>query len=100
MKPSDFKVIYTSPLFPRAGWAYYYALEPKLAARIKESFYAFRVQGSSVGKEFRDITRFVPIDYKKDWEAVVGILEANGASFSRESPDYKKFSEPPRKGGE
>ncbi|HEV8436478.1 MAG TPA: phosphate/phosphite/phosphonate ABC transporter substrate-binding protein [Methylomirabilota bacterium] len=100
VKKSDYKVIYTSPVFPRAGWAYHHALEPGLAAKIKDAFYGFRVQGSSVGKEFRDITRFVSIDYKKDWESVVGILEANGASFSRESGDYKKLSEPPRKGGE
>ena len=100
LKKSDYKVIYASPVFPRAGWAYYYALEPTLAARIKEAFATFRVQGSSLGKEFRDITRFVPIDYRKDWEAVVGILEANGASFSRESPEYKKLSEPPRRSGD
>ena len=100
VKKSDFKVVYVSPVFPRACWAYHHAIEPTLAARIREAFYTFRVPGSSVGKEFRDITRFVPIDYKKDWDAVVGILEANGAAFSRESPDYKKLYEPPRRGGE
>jgi phosphonate transport system substrate-binding protein len=100
VKKSDYKVVYTSPIFPRAGWAYHHALEPGLAAKVKEAFSSFRVQGSSVGKEFRDITRFVPIDYKKDWESVVGILEANGASFSRESAGYRKLSEPPGKSGE
>jgi len=60
--------------------------------------YTFRIPGTSVGRDFKDATRSVPIDYKKDWEAVVEILEANGASFSRESPEYKRFSEPPKKG--
>jgi phosphonate transport system substrate-binding protein len=100
VKKSDYKVIYTSPVFPTAGFAYHHALEPKLAARIKEAFYSFKIQGTSVGKDFRDATHFIPIDYKKDWEAVVGILEANGASFTRDSPEYKKFSEPPKRGGE
>jgi len=100
VKASDVKIVYTSPLFPRAGFAYHHALDPALAAKVKEAFATFRVQGTSVGKEFRDITRFVPIDYRKDWEAVVGILVANGASFSRDSADWQKLSRPPRRGGE
>jgi phosphonate transport system substrate-binding protein len=100
VKRSDYKVVYTSPIFPTAGFAYHHALEPRLAARIKEAFYTFKIQGSSLGKEFRDSVGFVPIHYKKDWDAVVGILEANGARFTRDSPEYQKFSRPPRKGGD
>jgi phosphonate transport system substrate-binding protein len=100
IKRADYKVVYTSPVFPTAGFAYYYALDPKLAAKIKDAFYSFKVQGTSLGKDFRDTTHFVPIDYKKDWEAVAGILEANGVVFSRESAEYKKFSAPPGRGGE
>ena len=100
IKRGDYKVVYTSPVFPTAGFAYYYALDPKLAAKIKEAFFSFKVQGTSLGKDFRDTTHFVPIDYKKDWEAVAGILEANGVVFSRESPEYKKFAAPPGRGGE
>lgn len=100
VKAGDYKVVYTSPVFPRAGWAYHHALDPAIAAKIREAFYSFAVRGSSLGKEFRDISRFVPIDYRKDWDTVVGILEANGASFSRDSPEYRKFSEPPRRGSE
>ncbi|MEK7443556.1 MAG: phosphate/phosphite/phosphonate ABC transporter substrate-binding protein [candidate division NC10 bacterium] len=98
VKATEYKVIYTSPVFPTAGFAYYHALEPRLAEKIKEAFYTFKIQGTSLGKEFRDSVGFVPIDYKKDWEAVVGILEANGAKFTRDSPEYKKFSAPPKAG--
>ena len=100
VKRTEYKVIYASPVFPTAGFAYYHALEPQLAAKLKDAFYTFKIAGTSLGKEFKDATGFVPIDYKKDWDSVVGILEANGASFSRESPDFKKFAEPPKKGGE
>ncbi len=100
VKRADYKVVYTSPVFPTAGFAYYYALDPRLAAKIKEAFFSFKFQGTSLGKDFRDATHFVPIDYKKDWDAVTGILEANGVVFSRESAEYKKLSAPPRKGGE
>ncbi|OGK90713.1 MAG: hypothetical protein A2X51_10165 [Candidatus Rokubacteria bacterium GWC2_70_24] len=98
VKATEYKVIYTSPVFPTAGFAYYHALEPRLAEKIKEAFYTFKIQGTSLGKEFRDSVGFVPIDYKRDWEPVVGILEANGAKFTRDSPEYKKFSAPPKAG--
>ncbi|HET7876072.1 MAG TPA: phosphate/phosphite/phosphonate ABC transporter substrate-binding protein, partial [Methylomirabilota bacterium] len=100
VKRSDYKIVYTSPVFPTAGFAYYYALDPALAAKIKEAFYSFKIQGTSLGKDFRDSTHFVPIDYRKDWEAVAGILEANGVVFSRESAEYKKLSAPPKPGRE
>jgi phosphonate transport system substrate-binding protein len=100
VKRGDYKVVYTSPVFPTAGFSYYYALDPKLAAKIKEAFFSFKVQGTSLGKDFRDTTHFVPIDYRKDWDAVAGMLEANGVVFSRESAEYKKLSAPPRRGGE
>ncbi|MDP2700909.1 MAG: PhnD/SsuA/transferrin family substrate-binding protein, partial [Candidatus Rokubacteria bacterium] len=96
VKRGDYKIVYTSPVFPTAGFSYYHALDPKLAAKIKEAFYSFKIQGTSLGKDFRDATHFIPIDYKKDWEAVAGMLEANGVVFSRESAEYKKFSAPPR----
>ncbi|OGK76551.1 MAG: hypothetical protein A2X53_01505 [Candidatus Rokubacteria bacterium GWA2_70_23] len=98
VKATEYKVVYTSPVFPTAGFAYYHALEPRLAEKIKEAFYTFKIQGTSLGKEFRDSVGFVPIDYKRDWEPVVGILEANGAKFTRDSPEYRKFSAPPKAG--
>ena len=100
VKRADYKIVYTSPVFPTAGFAYYYALDPKLAAKIKEAFYSFKIQGTSLGNDFRDATHFTPIDYRKDWEAVGGMLEANGVVFSRDSAEYKKLSAPPRRGGE
>jgi phosphonate transport system substrate-binding protein len=97
IKASDFKVIYRSPVFPTAGFAYSHNLEPKLAEKIREAFTTFKLEGTSLGKEFKGRTGFMPVNYQKDWEAVVGILEANGAAFTKESPDYKKLQQ---RGGE
>lgn len=98
VKTTDYKIVYSSPVFPVAGYSYAHDLDPRLAEKVKEAFFTFRVQGSSLAKEWPKATRFVPISYQKDWEAVVGIMEANGVVFARESPDYKKLSKPPRKG--
>jgi phosphonate transport system substrate-binding protein len=98
VKKTDYKVVYTSPLFPVAGYSYAHNLDPKLAEKIKEAFFTFQIQGSSVAREWKTYTRFVPVTYWKDWEAVAGILEANRVAFTRDSPEYRKFSRPPGKG--
>jgi phosphonate transport system substrate-binding protein len=98
VKRTDYRVIYTSPLFPVAGYAYAHNLDPKLAEKIREAFLSFSIQGSSLAKEWKTYTRFVPITYRTDWAAVVGIQEANGVTFTKDSPDYRKLSKPPAKG--
>ncbi|MBI4636321.1 MAG: phosphate/phosphite/phosphonate ABC transporter substrate-binding protein [Candidatus Rokubacteria bacterium] len=96
LKPGDLKVIYTSPVFPTAGFVYAHTLEPRLVEKLKEAFTSFRFEGTSVGKEFKDAIGFLPLNYAKDWEPVVGILEANGVVFSKDSPEYKKLQKPTR----
>jgi len=94
MKASDYKIVYTSPVFPTAGFAYAHNLGPRLVEKIKEAFSSFRMEGTSVGKEFKGRTGFLPVNYQKDWESVLGILEANGVTFTKDSPEYKKLQKP------
>lgn len=96
IKQSDYKVIYTSPLFPTTGYVYAHNLDPKLAEKIKEAFMTFKVEGTSLAKEFgvQHVVGFAPVDYAKDWQAVAGIQEANGVVYSKESEDYKKLHKP------
>jgi phosphonate transport system substrate-binding protein len=93
VKASDVKIVYTSPVFPTAAFAYPHNLEPALAEKVKEAFFTFRFEGTSVGKEFGKQGRvgFMPLSYAKDWESVIGILDANKVVFSRESEDYKRL---------
>ncbi len=91
VKAGDYKVIYTSPVFPTAGFAYAHTLDPRLVDKIKEAFVSFKFEGTSVGKEFKDRTGFLPVNYARDWESVIGILEANGVTFTKDSPEYKKL---------
>lgn len=91
IRAADYKVVYTSPVFPTAAFAHAHNLEPALVEKIKEAFLSFRFDGTSVGREFKGRTGFMPVNYQKDWEPVVGILDANGVVFSRESEDYKKL---------
>jgi phosphonate transport system substrate-binding protein len=95
IKASDFRVIYRSPVFPTAGFAYAHNLHPRLVEKVREAFMTFRMEGTSL-KEFaaQGRTGFMPVNYQKDWEPVIGILEANGAVFTRESPEYKRLQKP------
>jgi phosphonate transport system substrate-binding protein len=97
IKASDYKVVYTSPVFPTAGFAHAHHLEPKLVDRIREAFFSFKFEGTSVGREFKGRTGFLPVNYGRDWESVIGLLEANGVQFTKESPEYRKLQKP---GGE
>ena len=94
VKASDYKVIYTSPVFPTAGFAYAHTLEPKLVERLREAFLSFKFEGTSVGKEFKGRTGFATVSYAKDWESVIGILESNGVQFTKDSPEYKRLQKP------
>jgi phosphonate transport system substrate-binding protein len=91
IKASDYKVIYTSPVFPTAGFLYSHNLEPKLVEKIKDAFTSFKLEGTSLGKEFKGRTGFSPLNYQKDWESIIGILEANGVTFTKDSPEYKRL---------
>ena len=91
VKAGDYKVIYTSPVFPTAGFAHSHNLEPRLVDKIKEAFASFKFEGTSLGKEFKDRNGFLPVVYRRDWEFVIGLLESNGVAFARDSPEYRKL---------
>jgi phosphonate transport system substrate-binding protein len=97
VKAGDYKVVYTSPVFPTAGFAHAHTLDPKLVDKLREAFLSFKFEGTSVGKEFKGRTGFAPVNYVKDWESVIGILESNGVQFTKDAPEYKRLQKP---GGE
>lgn len=96
LKPSDYKVVWVSPIFPTAGFVYAHNLEPGLVAKIKEAFMSFRFEGTSVGREFKPRIGFMPLDYRRDWEPVLAVLKSNGVVFSKDSEEYKRLRKPGR----
>jgi phosphonate transport system substrate-binding protein len=96
LKASDYKVVYTSPVFPTAGFVYAHNLEPGLVEKIKSAFMSFTFEGTSVGKEFAPRIGFMPLNYARDWEPVLAVLKANGVVFSKDSEEYRKLQKPTR----
>ncbi len=96
LKASDYKVVWTSPPFPTAGFVYAHNLEPKLVERIKEAFGSFKFEGTSVGTEFKPRVGFMPLNYARDWEPVLAVLKANGVTFTRDSEESQRLQKPSR----
>jgi phosphonate transport system substrate-binding protein len=78
----DFRILYSSPVFPTSSFAYAHDLAPRLASKIKECFYAFRFTDTMIAEFNRD-DRFVPITYKEHWAVVREIAEKTGTSYTQ-----------------
>ena len=81
----DFRVLYTSEMFPTDAYAYAYNLTPALQDKIKACFFDYKVPAEMAKGLGGD--RFLPITYKKDWELVRTVAQSSGESFTREAFD-------------
>ena len=76
------RTIYKSETFPTTGYGYAHNLDPALQAKIKEAFFTFPWEGSSLKAEFKGQDKFVPITYKKDWSVIRKIDAATGVKYT------------------
>jgi phosphonate transport system substrate-binding protein len=86
IKPDQVKTIYKSQTFPTTGYGYVYNLKPELAAKVKEAFFSFNWDGSSLLAEFKNTEppqeKFIPITFKEHWAVVRQIDQALGVSYA------------------
>ncbi|MEZ5740111.1 MAG: phosphate/phosphite/phosphonate ABC transporter substrate-binding protein [Burkholderiaceae bacterium] len=84
IKADQIKSIYKSQTFPTTGYGTVYNLKPELTAKIREAFFGFEWEGSALQAEFKRSgeAKFVPITFKKNWEVIRKIDEANGVSYT------------------
>jgi phosphonate transport system substrate-binding protein len=85
VKADDFRVLYTSEMFPTDAYAYAYNLEPALQTKIKQCFYDYKVPAEMAKGLGGD--RFLPITYQKDWELVRTVAASAGELFTRDAFD-------------
>ncbi len=89
VKADDFRVIWKSANFAPGGLSMVHDLAPALEKKIRECTYAFRYP-PEMQKGFQGADRWLPIDYKKDWELVRRVAKESGQSFNRTSFDREK----------
>ena len=83
VKADQFVSLYKSQTFPTTGYGVVYNLKPELQEKIKEAFFSFPWEGSSLKEEFEKSGegQFIPITFKGHWEVIRKIDEANGVSY-------------------
>jgi phosphonate transport system substrate-binding protein len=86
VKTEDFRILYTSPLFPTSSFAYAHDLEPTFRDQMLKCFYAYRFT-PEMQKAFEGADRFAPITYRKDWAVVRQVAESSGEGFNRAAYD-------------
>lgn len=80
----QFKVLYTSQTFPTTAFGVANNLSAELQEKIKNAFYDFDWEGTSLQTEFSKSgeEKFIPITFKDNWAVIRQIDEANGVSYS------------------
>jgi phosphonate transport system substrate-binding protein len=86
IKPEQVVSIYKSQTFPTTGFGVVYNLTPELQDKIRNAFFSFEWEGSSLQEEFEKSNegQFLPITYKEFWEVIRKIDAANDVSYACE----------------
>ncbi len=83
VQPEQIVSLYKSQTFPTTGYGVVYNLKPELQEKIKEAFFEFEWEGTSLEEEFSKSgeAQFIPITFKEHWEVIRKIDDANNVSY-------------------
>ena len=83
VKAEQIKTVYKSQTFPTTGYGVVHNLKPELQDKIKEAFFSFPWEGSTLEEEFKKSgeAKFIPITFKEHWEVIRKIDAANNVSY-------------------
>ena len=78
--------IYRSQTFPTTGYGVVYNLKPELQDKIRNAFFSFDWEGTSLEEEFSksDEGQFLEMTYQEFWDVIRKIDAANGVSYACE----------------
>jgi phosphonate transport system substrate-binding protein len=76
--------IYKSQTFPTTGFGTAHNLTPELQDKIREGFFSFEWEGTTLQEEFSKSGegQFIPITFQEHWAVIRLIDEANGVSYT------------------
>ena len=87
----DFRVIYTSAVFPTDSYAYAHDLHPDLVKKIKQCFFDYRIPPEMAKGLGGD--RFLPAEYKKDWALVRQVAVSAGQNLGNAGYEAERKKE-------
>ena len=78
--------IYKSQTFPTTGFGVAHNLHPDLKEKVREAFFSFEWDGTSLQREFEKSNegQFLEMTYKEFWEVIRKIDAANNVSYACE----------------
>ena len=84
VKADQLETIYTSQTFPTTGYGVVYNLKPELQEAIRDAFFSFEWEGTSLQEEFEKNgeAQFLPMNYKDFWDVIRKIDAANDVSYA------------------
>ena len=88
VKAADFRIIFRSEPFPTSAFVHAYDLAPELAKSLRECFFSFPFS-DELKTVFDGATKFVPIDYQRDWRSVRQVAKSSGTPY--DSATYTKL---------
>ena len=92
VKEGELRVLYKSRPFPAGSLAMVHDLAPALRDQITKCTFDFTFPSELI-TAFRGTDRFVPLNYKRDYESVRRVAEQSGEAFSRTAFDKRKAFE-------
>ncbi len=86
IKEEDVITIYKSQTFPTTGFGVVYNLKPELQEKIRNAFFNFEWEGTTLEAEFSKSNegQFLEMTYQEFWEVIRKIDAANGVSYACE----------------
>lgn len=81
VKEDQIRTVYKSATFPTTGYGHAHNLHPVVVAKVKEAFFTFPWEGSTLKEEFQKEDKFIAIYHKSDWDVIRKIDAANGVSY-------------------
>jgi len=89
VKLDDFRIIWKSRNFPPGGLSMAHDLTPALQKKIRECTYNFKYSPEMI-RDFQGADRWLPIDYKQDWELIRRVAKESGQAFTRTAFEREK----------
>ena len=97
---ADYRVIYRSQVIPRLTIGYVYNLDPKLAGQLVTASLNFQNEGGQGEDDSSPPMRFLPVDYKKDFEFVRRIDDSFDPRFGKQARPKAPLDEDARQSKE
>ncbi len=89
IKSAEYRIIYKSKPFPAGSMVLAHDLDPALSAKLRTCTFSYAFS-PELKEAFQGADRYVPLNYKQDYEAVRNVAVKSGEAIDRAGFERKK----------